>query len=65
MDSLTVLRLLREDGWEIARIRGSHHQLKHPEKPGTVTVPHPRKDVPTGTLRSIARQTGINSLRRG
>jgi predicted RNA binding protein YcfA (HicA-like mRNA interferase family) len=39
---------------------GSHHILRHPVKPGTVTVPHPRKDIPIGTLKSIERQTGIN-----
>ena len=51
MDSRTVLNILRADGWEIVRIRGSHHQLKHGEKAGTVTVPHPRRDIPAGTLR--------------
>ena len=29
-----------------------------PTKPGIVTVPHPRKDLPAGTLKSIARQSG-------
>ncbi|MFN8601190.1 MAG: type II toxin-antitoxin system HicA family toxin [Candidatus Binatia bacterium] len=26
---------------------------------GTVTVPHPEKDIPVGTLRGIARQSGV------
>ncbi|MDW8213738.1 MAG: type II toxin-antitoxin system HicA family toxin [Roseiflexaceae bacterium] len=30
----------------------------HPNKPGRVTVPHPKKDLPVGTLRSIYRQAG-------
>ena len=59
MDSRTVLSRLRSDGWETVRVRGSHHQLKHPEKSGTVTVPHPQRDVPAGTLRSIERQSGV------
>ncbi|MYA21678.1 MAG: type II toxin-antitoxin system HicA family toxin [Gemmatimonadetes bacterium] len=59
MDSQAVLRRLRADGWEIDRIRGSHCQLKHPEKRGLVTVPHPRRDLPAGTLRSIERQSGL------
>jgi len=59
MDSRKVIKLLEEDGWEISRTRGSHHQLKHKIKPGLVTVPHPKKDIPMGTLRSIARQAGI------
>ncbi|WP_369625112.1 type II toxin-antitoxin system HicA family toxin [Marinobacterium sp. BA1] len=28
------------------------------EKPGLVTLPHPKSEVPKGTLRSIWRQAG-------
>ncbi len=59
MDSREVLRRLRKDGWVEAGQRGSHVQLTHPEKPGRVTVPHPRRDIPKGTLRSIERQSGL------
>ena len=59
MNSRDVIRLLLADGWvEVAR-RGSHAQFKHPTKPGRVTVPHPKRDLPRGTLRSIERQAGI------
>ena len=59
MNSRDVIRLLLADGWvEVAR-RGSHAQFKHPPKPGRVTVPHPKRDLPRGTLRSIERQAGI------
>ena len=55
-----ILRLLHDDGWYIARIKGSHRQLKHSEKPGTVTVAgKPRVDIPPGTLKSILRQAGL------
>jgi len=54
-----VLRRLRADGWVLARQTGSHRQFKHPQKPGTVTVPgHPRDELKPGTLASIARQAG-------
>lgn len=45
-----VLRLLRHDDWKIYRQRGSHRQLKHPTKPGTVTVAGKPGDenTPTG-----------------
>jgi predicted RNA binding protein YcfA (HicA-like mRNA interferase family) len=33
-----VLRLLHEDGWKQARMKGGHRQFRHPSKPGTVTV---------------------------
>ena len=59
MHSRHVLAALRADGWvEVARKR-SHPHLKHPVKAGRVTVPHPRRDLPIGTLRSIERQARI------
>ena len=32
-----VLQMLEQDGWYLARTRGSHRQYKHPRKPGLVT----------------------------
>lgn len=58
MNSRDVIRRLGADGWELARTKGSHHQYRHPSKPGLVTVPHPKRDLPIGTLRSIAKQAG-------
>ena len=58
MNSREVIARLKQDGWELAHIRGSHHQFRHPEKPGRVTVPHPKRDLPVGTLRNIYRQAG-------
>ncbi|MBL6749237.1 MAG: type II toxin-antitoxin system HicA family toxin [Nevskia sp.] len=60
MKSADVIRRLQAEGWEVCRVRGSHQQFKHPARPGLVTVPHPRSDIPTGTLRSIFRQAGWN-----
>jgi predicted RNA binding protein YcfA (HicA-like mRNA interferase family) len=59
MRSREVIKALRADGWEEVRVRGSHHQFRHPTKPGLVTVPHPEADLPRGTLRSIERQSGL------
>ena len=51
----------RDGGWvEVARIKGSHHQLTHPSKKGIVTVKHPAKDYPIKTLRSIEKQSGVS-----
>ncbi|WP_462325929.1 type II toxin-antitoxin system HicA family toxin [Desulfoplanes sp.] len=41
------------------RTTGDHFHFRHPEKPGTVTVPHPKKDIPLGRLKSIERQCGF------
>lgn len=59
MTSRDIIRKLEQDGWfEVAQV-GSHKQFKHASKPGRVTVPFPRKDIPKGTLRSIEKQAGI------
>ena len=39
--------------------RGSHVQFTHPIKKGRVTVPHPKRDIPIGTLKSIEKQSGL------
>ena len=57
-NSRKLIRKLEADGWVVVAQRGSHVQLKHSQKPGRVTVPHPRRDLPTGTVRSIYRQAG-------
>ncbi len=55
-----LLKLLKQDGWVIARTRGDHRQLHHPTKPGTVTVSgHMKDDVHPKTLRSVLRQAGL------
>lgn len=57
-----LLRLLRDDGWMLARTRGSHEQYRHPTKPGLVTVASkPNDDVAPGTLNSILKQAGLKS----
>ena len=59
MDSRNIIKLLKKDGWyEVAKV-GSHLQMKHATKKGRVTVPHPKKDLPQGTLRSILKQAGL------
>ena len=53
------MQRLRDDGWyEVAR-EGSHKQFKHSTKKGRVTVPHPFRDIPIGTLKSVEKQAGI------
>ena len=58
MNSKQVIKQLEADGWFLVRSRGSHHQFKHPSKPGLVTVKHPDRDIPVGTLQSIRKQAG-------
>ncbi len=60
MRSKDLIRLVEREGWVLRRVRGSHHQFKHPTKPGLVTIPHPKKDIPQGTVKTILRQAGID-----
>lgn len=57
--SRDLMKLIEADGWELVRVKGDHHQFKHPEKPGLVTIPHPKKDLPLRTQKSILTQAGI------
>ena len=59
MYSSTIIKLLEKDGWYKVVQSGSHVQFRHPSKKGRVTVPHPKKDIPIGTLRSIERRSEI------
>ena len=58
MDSAAIIKRLQRDGWTHRKTKGRHQVFEHPTKPGHVVVTHPRKDLPTGTLRNIYRQAG-------
>jgi len=51
--------MLKQHGWYEVAKSGSHLQFRHTEHKGRVTVPHPKKDIPLGTLKSIERQAGV------
>jgi predicted RNA binding protein YcfA (HicA-like mRNA interferase family) len=54
-----IISALQGDGWIQVAKRGSHVQFKHPTKKGRVTVPHPEREIPIGTLKSIEKQSGL------
>jgi predicted RNA binding protein YcfA (HicA-like mRNA interferase family) len=58
MGSREIIKRLRDDGWILVRTKGSHHQFRHPKRVGLVTVPHPKRDIPLGTVKSIFKQAG-------
>jgi predicted RNA binding protein YcfA (HicA-like mRNA interferase family) len=39
--------------------KGSHHVFTHPERPGHLTVPHPRKDLGKGLVHKLLKQSGL------
>jgi len=55
-DSRKIVQRLKAEGFELVAIAGSHHKFRKGSK--TVIVPHPKKDLPLGTARAIAKQAG-------
>ncbi|AUT60886.1 type II toxin-antitoxin system HicA family toxin [Paraburkholderia terrae] len=60
MNSSKLIRMLEAAGWREVRVTGSHHHFKHPDRKGLVTVPHPKKDLPLGTVKSILKAAGLD-----
>jgi predicted RNA binding protein YcfA (HicA-like mRNA interferase family) len=55
-----LLKSLKNDGWVVTRTRGSHRQLHHPTKLGTVTVSgQAAEDLHPETLKSVLRQAQL------
>jgi predicted RNA binding protein YcfA (HicA-like mRNA interferase family) len=55
-DSRKIVKRLIAEGFEQISVKGSHHKFRRDGR--TVIVPHPKKDLPLGTARAIARQAG-------
>jgi predicted RNA binding protein YcfA (HicA-like mRNA interferase family) len=56
---LQLVKALEKAGFELARVRGSHHVLRHTDG-RTVAVPvHSGREVPPGTLRGVLRIIGM------
>ena len=55
-DSRKIVKRLLADGFVAVSSKGSHHKFRPGEV--TVIVPHPKKDLPLGTARSIAKMAG-------
>lgn len=59
MDSVSLIKLIETEGWRLDRTKGSHHVFIHDIRKGIVVIPHPKKDVPKGTVSSILKQAGL------
>jgi predicted RNA binding protein YcfA (HicA-like mRNA interferase family) len=56
-----VLKALQRGGFYVHHIKGSHHFLKHPDRPDLrVTVPVHSDDLKRKTLASIIDQAGLS-----
>ena len=61
-DSRKIVKRLRDDGFELISVAGSH--LKFRKGAATIIVPHPKKDLPLGTARAIAKAAGWLNVER-
>ncbi|MFW7204149.1 type II toxin-antitoxin system HicA family toxin [Serratia sp. BNK-17] len=56
MSSAELIRKLKKEGWVLDRVKGSHHTFVKEGREDIITVPHPEKDLATGTLQRILKQ---------
>ena len=57
--SSDVIKMMKAAGWYEVDCVGDHHHFRHADRKEKVTVTHPKKDMPIGTIKAISRQTGI------
>lgn len=53
--------MLRDAGWKLDHVSGSHHIYVHPSKSGTVTVPFhgSNNDLAPSIMKLIKKQMGM------
>ena len=56
MDSKKIMKRLRKEGFRHTHTKGDHWKFKKGNK--IVVIPHPKKDIPIGTVRNIYRMAG-------
>ena len=53
-----VIRVLEQHGFVLVSQKGSHAKYRN-QIGRSAIVPHPKKELPIGTTRSIIRQSGL------
>lgn len=59
MNSAELIKQMERAGWVLRGVKGSHHIFTHPERPGHLSVPHPRKDLGVGLAHKLLKQAGL------
>ncbi|MDO8440142.1 MAG: type II toxin-antitoxin system HicA family toxin [Polaromonas sp.] len=60
MTSAELIKRMLKAGWVLRSVKDSHHVYVHPQRPGHVTVPHPRKDLGVGLLHKLLKQADLS-----
>ena len=59
MISSQLIKKMLKAGWVLRAVKGSHHVYTHPDRPGHISVPHPKKDLGTGLLHKLLKQADL------
>lgn len=60
MTAADLIRLIENDGWCRAGVRGSHRQYTHPDRGGVLTLRrHLTEEIAPGALLGVLRQAGL------
>ena len=59
MKSGELIKLLKEDGWIVDRVKGSHHILRKEGVDSIISISHPEKDVSRHQLAQARRISGL------
>ena len=54
-----IEKIILNHDWYLVDDKVSHHQYKHPTKPGKVTLPNHPGDIPIRVVNSILKQAGL------
>lgn len=55
-----VVQALERGGFEVVRVRGSHHFLRHPDGPTTLVAVHAGETIGPGLMGKILRDCGLD-----
>ena len=59
MKSKQLVKIITEHGWIATTIKGGHHTFKHPDSAQIITIPHPKKDLSIGLVKSIFKVANL------
>lgn len=57
-NSRDIKRRLENEGWQVERVKGSHHVFRNPASGAIIVLPHPKKDLGVGLVRAIYKAAG-------
>lgn len=59
MNGKRFIKILKEHGWELDRVKGSHHIMVKEGKRSIPVPVHGNKDLPHGLINAILKQAEI------